>query len=144
MAERARCREDDLGDREVEVPGSAGPSSVVDGGTDRNAVDMTNEERIKRLEAQIERLEAKEAEVRQQLMDAQLDQWRARIEDLEVQAHLAGMETSDRIAAAREGVERVVSAVSDRVIDLRDTVTARIRDARGSNEDAAREQHVGR
>ena len=58
---------------------------------------MTPEERIERLEAQLERLERKEAELRRQLTEAQLDQWKARIEDLEVQPHLAAMDTSDKV-----------------------------------------------
>lgn len=58
---------------------------------------MTPEERIARLEAQIERLEQREAELRKQVAAAQLDQWYARIEDLEVQAHLGAMETSDKV-----------------------------------------------
>lgn len=60
---------------------------------------MTSEERIARLEAQIERLEARELELRRQLAAAQLDQWYGRIEDLKVQAHLAAMDTNDRVAA---------------------------------------------
>ena len=49
------------------------------------------------MEAQIERLEQREAELRTQVAAAQLDQWYARIEDLEVQAHLGAMETSDKV-----------------------------------------------
>jgi chromosome segregation ATPase len=58
---------------------------------------MTTEERIARLESQIERLEQREVELRKQMAAAQLDQWYARIEDLEVQARLGAMETSDRV-----------------------------------------------
>jgi len=63
---------------------------------------MTPEARIERLEAQLERLEEREAELRRQLMEAQVDQWRARIEDLEVQAHLAAMDTSDKVTELLE------------------------------------------
>lgn len=60
---------------------------------------MTTEERIAKLEDQIDKLQAKQAELRKQLTKAQIDQWQARIEDLEVQMHLGAMETSDRLTA---------------------------------------------
>ena len=60
---------------------------------------MTTEERIAKLEAQIDKLKAKQAELHRQLTKAQIDQWQGRIEDLEVQMHLGAMETSDRLTA---------------------------------------------
>jgi gas vesicle protein len=60
---------------------------------------MSNEDRITGLEAQIRKLQAQQAELRKQLAKAQLDQWRGRIEDLEVQMHLGAMEASDKLAA---------------------------------------------
>lgn len=60
---------------------------------------MTNEDRITGLEAQIGKLQAEQAELRKQLARAQLDQWRGRIEDLEVQMHLGAMEASDQLTA---------------------------------------------
>jgi len=59
---------------------------------------MTTEERIARLEGQIEELRSRQSELHQQLAQAQLDQWQARVEDLEVQLHLASMEANDRVA----------------------------------------------
>ena len=56
---------------------------------------MTTEERIAKLEAQIDKLQAKQAELHRQLTKAQIDQWQGRIEDLVVQMHLGAMETSD-------------------------------------------------
>jgi len=58
---------------------------------------MTSEERIAQLEAQIDKLQAKQAELHKQLTKAQIDQWQGRIEDLEVQIHLGGMEASDKL-----------------------------------------------
>ena len=58
---------------------------------------MTNDDRITGLEAQIRKLQAQQAELRKQLARAQLDQWRGRIEDLEVQMHLGAMEASDKL-----------------------------------------------
>ncbi len=60
---------------------------------------MTIEERISLLEDQIEKLYAKQAELRKELAKAQLDQWQARIEDLEVQMHLGAMDANDKVAA---------------------------------------------
>lgn len=85
---------------------------------------MTNEDRITGLEAQIRKLQAEQAELRKQLARAQLDQWRGRIEDLQIQMHLGAMETSDQLTAlmrqllgrwadARLQFERDISTASD-------------------------------
>jgi predicted nucleic acid-binding Zn-ribbon protein len=58
---------------------------------------MTTEERIAKLETQIDDLRAKLTDLHKQMNKAQIDQWQGRIEDLEVQMHLGAMETSDRI-----------------------------------------------
>jgi chromosome segregation ATPase len=60
---------------------------------------MTDNERIKKLEAQIKKLETKQAELSTELAEARLDQWKGRLEDLEVQAHLGAMDTNDRVVA---------------------------------------------
>jgi len=60
---------------------------------------MTAEERIAKLEAQIDKLQAKQAELHKQLAKAQIDQWQGRIEELEVQMHLGAMETTDTLTA---------------------------------------------
>lgn len=57
------------------------------------------DDRIAKLEAQIRRLEDKQSEFYDQLAEARLDQWKARLEDLEVQMHLGAMETNDRVNA---------------------------------------------
>lgn len=102
---------------------------------------MTTEERITKLEAQIARLEEREAELREQLVQAQIDQWHGRIEDLEVQAHLAAMDSGDRITAlidqvrvrvrdVRGQVDEATSTVSGRVETTRSTIEGLIRDVR--------------
>jgi len=84
---------------------------------------MTSDDRITGLEAQIRNLQAEQAELRKQLAKAQLDQWRGRIEDLEVQMHLGAMEASDKLttlmhqlrdkwADARRQVEENISTAS--------------------------------
>jgi len=80
---------------------------------------MTNEERIAKLEAQIDKLQTKQTELYQQLAQAQIDQWQGRIEDLEVQLHLGAMETNDKLAA------------------LMDQLRTRWAESRGQFEDAA-------
>ena len=49
---------------------------------------MSEQDRIGGLEQQIEELKTQLADVRQRLLNAELDQWRGRIDDLEVQARL--------------------------------------------------------
>jgi hypothetical protein len=60
---------------------------------------MTDNERITRLEEQMDVLEKQYSELYRQLAEARLDQWKARLEDLEIQAHLGAMDTNDRVAA---------------------------------------------
>jgi TolA-binding protein len=59
---------------------------------------MDTEERIAKLEARIEALQTKQAALHQQLTDAQIEQWQARIDDLEVQVHLGAMEANQKLA----------------------------------------------
>ena len=58
---------------------------------------MSTEDRIAKLEGQLDKLRAQQAGLRKQLAKAQLDLWQGRIEDLEVQIHLGGMEASDKL-----------------------------------------------
>jgi chromosome segregation ATPase len=60
---------------------------------------MTTEQQIAKLEAQIEKLHARQAELYKQFTKAQIDQWQGRIEDLELQMHLGAMETNDKVTA---------------------------------------------
>ena len=109
---------------------------------------MTTDERISKLEAQIKRLDAKEAELRSQLAKAQLDQWYARIEDLELQAHLGTMETQDRIRAlmaqvrqiwqdTRRQVEGTAASASDVVEGVRGRIEGLLLDVRRGMADAS-------
>ena len=49
---------------------------------------METDARIAKLEANIKALQAKQVALHKQLTDAQVEQWQARIDDLEVQVHL--------------------------------------------------------
>jgi hypothetical protein len=58
---------------------------------------MTTEERIAKLEAQIDKLQVRQAELHKQWTKAQIDQWQGRIEDLEVQTHLGVADANDKL-----------------------------------------------
>lgn len=102
---------------------------------------MTTEERIAKLEAQIERLEEKETGLRKKLVDAQLDQWYGRIEDLGVQAHLGAMDAGDRATGLMEQlrsrwsdvksqVEGATSTGPDVIDSVRDAIEGLLGDVR--------------
>jgi ribosomal protein L29 len=73
---------------------------------------MTTEDRAIQLQRQIDELRTQQADLRQQLTHAQLDQWRGRIEDLELQMHLAAMEANDKLTG-------LMSQLRDRWADTR-------------------------
>ena len=108
---------------------------------------MTTDARISKLEAQIKRLVAKEAELRSQLAKAQVDEWCARIEDLELQAHLGTVETQDRICPLmaqvrqiwqdnKRQVEGTASSASDVIDDVRGHIEGLLLDVRRGMADA--------
>lgn len=59
---------------------------------------MTTEERIANLEARIDNLQEVHSIVSRQLAQAHVDQWQARIDDLELQIHLGAAGATDRLA----------------------------------------------
>jgi len=59
---------------------------------------MATDEQIAAMDTRIEELEDQLGDLREQLLRAQLEQWQARVEDLEVQLKLGSMEVDDRIA----------------------------------------------
>ena len=67
---------------------------------------MDNDNRIARLEQQIDELSSKHDVLHHQLAQAQRDQWQSRIEDLEVQFHLGAMEANDRANSLLEDLRR--------------------------------------
>lgn len=60
------------------------------------------EARIAGLEAHIAELQAELAATRQQLTDAQLDQWKGRIDELEVQIHLGRLDAEQQMQPVLE------------------------------------------
>jgi predicted nuclease with TOPRIM domain len=102
---------------------------------------MSTEDRIKTLESQIEELRAKQAELNKQLAQAEIDRWKGRIEDLEVQMHLGAMETNDRLKAlldqvqhrwseARSQVESSTSAAAEGADAVRTSLQTAFKDIR--------------
>jgi len=71
---------------------------------------MATEEQIAVLDTRIEELEDEVAELRSQVLKAHVEQWRGRIEDLEVQVHLGSMEVAERTAP-------LVQTLQDRWLD---------------------------
>jgi hypothetical protein len=67
---------------------------------------MTSEDRITRLEAQLRELKEQQDELQQQLAEAEREQWQGYIDQLEIQLHLAAMDSNDR---ARELMDRLRS-----------------------------------
>lgn len=63
---------------------------------------MTTEERITALEKQIAELKHKQSDLHEKLTKAQVEQWQARIDDLQVQVHLGAMETNEHLATLIE------------------------------------------
>ena len=59
---------------------------------------MDTNERITQLEAKIKTLQTKQSALNKQLADAQVEQWKSRIDDLEVQIHLGAMEANQKLA----------------------------------------------
>jgi predicted nuclease with TOPRIM domain len=60
---------------------------------------MNTEERVTQLEDQIHGVQDQLADLRKQLAKAELDHWRGRVEDLEVQMHLGAVEATDKATA---------------------------------------------
>jgi uncharacterized coiled-coil DUF342 family protein len=61
-------------------------------------IDEPTEDRVSALEARIVQLQTQLSETRNQLTDAQLDQWKGRIDELEVQMHLGRLDAREQIA----------------------------------------------
>jgi hypothetical protein len=102
---------------------------------------MTTQDRIKALEDQMEALGVEQAALRKQLVDAEAERWQERIDDLEVQLHLAAMDTNDKIAAlvqqlrkswavGRAELERRSSAASEGAESVRDSLRNAFTDIR--------------
>jgi gas vesicle protein len=100
---------------------------------------MTNEERIAKLEAQIEKLHARQGELHKQLTKAQIDQWQGRIEDLEVQMHLGAADTSDKLTALMDQLRGKWADAQRQFEDATSTASSVADTVRGGLENAFKE-----
>jgi len=100
------------------------------------------------LEARVAALEEQLHALRSELVEGQLDDWKARIDQLEVQAHLGQMEARgeieplleqmrNRLLDARQQLDRVGGAAGDAVGSLSDGVKSAVDDLRKALSDAA-------
>lgn len=78
----------------------------------------TNADAMLDVRAHLERLEVKAAQAGREATQARLDAWRARIEQLRVQAHLAGLDARDDLIAPIERLDARMDHVRDRLHDL--------------------------
>jgi len=94
-------------------------------------MNMSEQERIGGLERQVEDLKTQLSDVRQRLLNAEFDQWRGRIDDLEVQARLGTMSVQDRLMPVVEQLRDQWLDARERAGDGVDTasdVTGRLRE----------------
>ena len=120
------------------VAAGPGRSALSASGRERDGGTMTETERIKKLEDQMNALEKQQMDLANELAQARLDQWKGRLEDLEVQAHLGAMDTNDRVAAltqkARDrwdDARKQVSGASATAADVWETVRGGVENAIG-------------
>lgn len=91
---------------------------------------MTDKQRIEQLEARVKATEAQLDELRAELAKAELDQWRGRIDDLELQVRLGSMEADDRLAPLMERLRNAWLDARSTVLEstgVASEVTERIR-----------------
>jgi predicted nucleic acid-binding Zn-ribbon protein len=84
---------------------------------------MGEKDRIEGLEQQVEQLQQELSDVRRQLASAELDLWRGRIDDLEVQARLGSMSVQDRLLPVVEELRNTWLDARARVTEGADTAS---------------------
>jgi hypothetical protein len=100
------------------------------------------------VEARLSALEEQLASLRSELAEGQLEEWKTRIDQLEVQAHLGQMEARDEVEPfldlmrnrwleARSQMDRMGGAAGDAVSSLSDGVKGAFEDLRQALSDAA-------
>jgi hypothetical protein len=87
---------------------------------------MSEDQNTAALEKRIAELEQEQDRLRDALAEAQLEQWEGRVDDLEVQLHLGGMELRDRL-------EPIVQSIRDQLEETR----SRVADGASSASEAA-------
>ena len=84
---------------------------------------MNETDRTTQLESQITGLEEQLQSLRKQLSEAELDQWRGRIDDLEVQLHLGALDVRERVAPLLEDLRNAWLDARARVSDGTNTAS---------------------
>ena len=79
--------------------------------------------RIAKLEAHIDKLETEQRKLRERLTQAQIEQWQGRIEDIEVQSHLASLEAQDRLGPLRDDLRNQWLDVKTQLGHSKDTAS---------------------
>ena len=100
---------------------------------------MDSEDRIAKLEKQIDALRSKQDVLNQELVRAQRDQWQNRIEDLEVQFHLGAMEANDRAKTLLEELRSRWAEVRSQVDEASSTASGVTETMRTGLESAVRD-----
>lgn len=102
---------------------------------------MDDADRITELEGKIGDLEEQLLVLRRELGEAEMDRWRGRIDDLEVQARLGSMDVRDRLAPLVEELRNTWLSAKESFSDASSTtseVFERIRDGLNNARDEIR------
>ncbi len=90
---------------------------------------MAEVQNVEELQEQVDSLQKELNQLRRQLAQAELETWRARIDDVEVQVHLASLDAQDRIQPLIDGVrnawldaQATLSATTDTASDVVDDI----------------------
>lgn len=98
----------------------------------------STDDRIERLQTRIDQLEEQQRILREKLTQAQVEQWQGRIEDLELQAHLATMDAGDRVQSLRDELLRQWQDVRNQLAHSKDTAGDVVETVRDGIETALR------
>lgn len=109
--------------------------------------DQDVHDRVRSLEHQVDELREQISRLNKELVEAQLDEWKGRIDELELQAHLGQMNVVEQVAPlvdavrnrwldAQDQLGRAGSSASDMLSSLRGGVQQALDDLRTSIRDA--------
>ncbi|MGL5826181.1 MAG: hypothetical protein ACRCYU_15415 [Nocardioides sp.] len=79
---------------------------------------MTDHERIANLEAQLAKLRTEQAELLRHQARVEVDLWEGRLDDLELQAHLAAMEAEQRLRPALDKARNTWEEARDQLAEV--------------------------
>ncbi|MBC7633368.1 hypothetical protein [Aeromicrobium sp.] len=85
---------------------------------------MSTDERIVALEKHLHTLQATQVDLNSQLKEARLEQWQGRIDNLELQVHLAAADGSDRLTQMSEKLRSAWARTRVEVEDASSTASS--------------------